>query len=156
MNVLSSGGMNDRVRLERDGAIARVCLARGERRLAKRFFRAAGRVVDQAWDMAIGGDLALPEVPGHRGLGLRISNGYAERILRAAEHDPVVAAVFGDVSDLVAPPQELVRPSFLWRVLLGNLGRTVATPDPVQPAEHQSLVLELSRRAVTKPGHTER
>jgi hypothetical protein len=73
-----------------------------------------------------------------------------------AEHDPVVAAGFGDVSDLVAPPQDILRPPFLWRVLRGNLGRTPATPDPVQPAEHQSLILELSRRAVAKPGRTER
>ncbi len=134
----------------------RECLAGGERRLARRFFRAAGKVVDQAWDMAIGGDLALPEVSGHRSLVLRITNAYAERILRAAEHDPVVAATFGDVSDLVAPPQVLVRPSFIWRVLRGNRRRPVATPDMVQPAEHQSLILELSRRAVTKSGRTER
>ena len=134
----------------------RECLAHGERRLAQRFFGAAAKTVDQAWDMAIGGDLALPEVPGHRSLVLRITNAYAERILRVAEHDPIVAATFSDVSDLVAPPQDILRPTFLWRVLRGNLRRTSVTPDPVHPSEHQSLVLELSRRAVTKPGRTER
>jgi 2-polyprenyl-6-methoxyphenol hydroxylase-like FAD-dependent oxidoreductase len=134
----------------------RECLAGGERHLAGRFFRAAGKAVDQAWDMAVGGDLALPEVAGRRTLVLRVTNAYAERILRVAEHDPVVAATFGDVSDLVAPAQDLVRPTFLWRVLRGNLRRTVATPDPVHPARHQPLVLELSRRAVTKSGQTER
>jgi 2-polyprenyl-6-methoxyphenol hydroxylase-like FAD-dependent oxidoreductase len=128
----------------------RECLARGERRLAQRFFRAAGKIVDQAWDMAIGGDLALPEVRGHRSVGLRITNAYAERILRAAERDPIVAATFGDVSDLVAPPRDLLRPRFLWRVLRGNLRPTPATSVPVNASEQESLVLELSRRAVTK------
>ena len=54
---------------------------------------------------------------------LRITNAYVERLLRVAEHDPVVAAAFGDVSDLLAPPQEVMRPRILWRVLRGNLRR---------------------------------
>lgn len=109
----------------------RECLAHGERRLAQRFFGAAAKTVDQAWDMAIGGDLALPEVAGHRSLVLRIANAYAERILRVAEHDPIVAATFSDVSDLVAPPQDILRPTFLWRLLRGNLRRKSVTLDPV-------------------------
>jgi len=105
----------------------RRCLEGGRQRLAKRFFRAAGKVVNQAWDMAVGGDLALPEVPGDRPLMLRITNAYVERLLRVAEHDPVVATAFGDVGDLLAPPQEVMRPRILWRVLRGNLHRTPAT-----------------------------
>lgn len=100
------------------------CLERGEQRLAHRFFRAAGKVVGQAWDMAVGGDLALPEVEGRRPLVLRMTNPYVERLLRVAERDPVVAAAFGDVGDLLAPPQEIMRPRILWRVLRGNLRRT--------------------------------
>jgi 2-polyprenyl-6-methoxyphenol hydroxylase-like FAD-dependent oxidoreductase len=98
----------------------RRCLERGEQRLAKRFFRAASKVVKQAWDMAVGGDLALPEIDGDRSLVLRITNAYVERLLRVAERDPVVAAAFGDVGDLLAPPQEIMRPRILWRVLRGN------------------------------------
>jgi 2-polyprenyl-6-methoxyphenol hydroxylase-like FAD-dependent oxidoreductase len=114
----------------------RRCLEQGERRLAQRFFRAAAKVVDQAWDMAVGGDLALPEVPGHRPLVLRITNAYVERLLRVAEHDPIVAQAFGDVSDLLAPPQEVLRPRILWRVLHGNLRRrpVTATGPPEQAA----------------------
>ena len=104
----------------------RRCLERGRQRLAKRFFRAAAKVVNPAWDMAVGGDLALPEVPGHRPLVLRITNAYVERLLRAAEHDPIVAGAFGDVGDLLAPPQEVMRPRILWRVLRGNLRKAPA------------------------------
>jgi 2-polyprenyl-6-methoxyphenol hydroxylase-like FAD-dependent oxidoreductase len=101
----------------------RRCLERGDRRLAKRFFRAAGKVVKQAWDMAVGADLALPEVPGDRPLALRITNAYVERLLRVAEHDPIVAAAFGDVGDLLAPPQAVMRPRILCRVLHGGASR---------------------------------
>ena len=113
----------------------RRCLEGAEQRLAKRFFRAAGKVVDQAWDMAVGGDLALPEVEGHRPLALRLTNAYVERLLRVAEHDPIVAAAFGDVGDLLAPPQEIMRPRILWRVLRGNLRRApVTATDPAAAA----------------------
>jgi 2-polyprenyl-6-methoxyphenol hydroxylase-like FAD-dependent oxidoreductase len=99
----------------------RRCLERGGDRLARRYFRAAARIVGPAWDMAVGGDLALPEVPGRRPVAVRIANAYVERLLRAAERDPVVAAAFGDVSDLLAPPRHVMRPRILWRVLRGNL-----------------------------------
>ena len=80
-------------------------LERGEPRLAQRFFGAVGKVVRQAWDLAVGSDLGLPEVEGHRSLGLRLTNAYMERLLRVAEHDPIVAAAFNDVADLLAPPR---------------------------------------------------
>ena len=45
----------------------RDCLERGERDLARRFFRAASVAVDHAWELSVGADLALPEVRGARG-----------------------------------------------------------------------------------------
>jgi len=109
----------------------RRCLERGEQRLAQRYFRATAKVVGQAWDMAVAGDLALPEIEGHRPLMLRMSNAYVERLLRVAEHDPIVAGAFGDVGDLLAPPQQIIRPRILWRVLRGNLRRApVMTTEP--------------------------
>jgi 2-polyprenyl-6-methoxyphenol hydroxylase-like FAD-dependent oxidoreductase len=108
----------------------RRCLEQGERRLARRFFRAAGKIVKQAWDMAAAGDLTLPEVPGDRPLAVRISNAYIERLLRVAEHDPIVAAAFGDVGDLLAPPGEVMRPRILWRVLRGNLREAASHGTP--------------------------
>jgi 2-polyprenyl-6-methoxyphenol hydroxylase-like FAD-dependent oxidoreductase len=104
------------------------CLEQGEKGLAQRFFSSAAKVVDQAWELAVGGDLALPEVEGARPLMVRLSNAYVERLLRVAEHDPVVASAFNDVCDLVAPSTEVMRPRILWRVLRGNLRRA---PRPV-------------------------
>jgi 2-polyprenyl-6-methoxyphenol hydroxylase-like FAD-dependent oxidoreductase len=101
----------------------RRCLERRAGDLGRRFLRAAAKVVDPAWDMAIGGDLALPEVEGDRPLGVRLSNAYVERLLRVAERDPVVATAFGDVSDLLKPPTHVMAPRILWRVLRGNVRR---------------------------------
>jgi 2-polyprenyl-6-methoxyphenol hydroxylase-like FAD-dependent oxidoreductase len=95
----------------------RRCFERRDGRFARRFFRAAEKVVGPAWDMAVGGDLALPEVEGDRPLILRLTNAYVERLLRVAERDAVVAAAFNDVADLLAPPQTIMRPRVLWRIL---------------------------------------
>jgi 2-polyprenyl-6-methoxyphenol hydroxylase-like FAD-dependent oxidoreductase len=127
----------------------RRCLQRGEHRLGHRFFRAAGKVVNQAWGMAVGGDLALPEVPGHRPLPLRIANAYVERLLRVAECDPIVAGAFSDVSDLLAPPWEVMRPRILWRVLRGNLRRgpvTATEPSTAAAANIASVTVQPTRR----------
>jgi 2-polyprenyl-6-methoxyphenol hydroxylase-like FAD-dependent oxidoreductase len=85
-------------------------------RLSRRYFKASGKIVDIAWDLAIGSDLSLPEVAGDRPIATRLSNVWVERVLKAAEHDPYVAEVFGSVTDLLAPPVVLMRPLFVWRV----------------------------------------
>lgn len=95
----------------------RRCLASGREHAATRYFKAAARIVDVAWDLAVGGDLALPEVVGERTFATRISNAWADQVLRAAERDGWVATVFGSVTDLVAPPTVLLHPRFVWRVV---------------------------------------
>jgi 2-polyprenyl-6-methoxyphenol hydroxylase-like FAD-dependent oxidoreductase len=91
-------------------------LSSGRDEVPQRYFKATRRIVDVAWDLAVGSDLSLPEVDGHRSPITKVSNVWAEQILRAAEHDPYVAEVFGSVADLVAPPSVLMRPRFVWRV----------------------------------------
>ena len=101
-------------------------LASGEDRLSQRYFKASSRIVDIAWDLAIGSDLSLPEVAGERPILVRLSNAWAERILTAAEHDPHVAEVFGSVTDLLAPPTVLMHPRFVWRVARSRAKKQVA------------------------------
>jgi 2-polyprenyl-6-methoxyphenol hydroxylase-like FAD-dependent oxidoreductase len=99
----------------------RDCLARGPKDLAPRFFKTAGRRIEVAWQMAVGGDLALPEVGAPRPLPSRIFNAYINRVLSTAEHDWTVAERFIQVSSLLAPPTLLVKPSTLRRVLFAGL-----------------------------------
>jgi 2-polyprenyl-6-methoxyphenol hydroxylase-like FAD-dependent oxidoreductase len=103
----------------------RRCLASGERRLGRRFFREARKVVDHAWRMAVGADLALPEVDGPRSRSVRAINAYMGRLQRVAEHDPVVAEAFIRTIGMLEPPTHLMRPAVALRVVRG-----VTSPPP--------------------------
>jgi 2-polyprenyl-6-methoxyphenol hydroxylase-like FAD-dependent oxidoreductase len=114
-----------------EAAALRQSLSASSDRLSRRYFKASGKIVDVAWDLAIGSDLSLPEVEGERPLLIRLSNAWADRILKAAEHDPYVAEVFGSVTDLIAPPTVLMRPRFVWRVARNkHQGTTRSSPIP--------------------------
>jgi 2-polyprenyl-6-methoxyphenol hydroxylase-like FAD-dependent oxidoreductase len=101
----------------------RDALARGDRGLARRFFRAAAKPVNMAWQAAVGADLALPQVTGPRPLPVRIVGAYVARALPAAEHDPLVARQFLRVASLQDPSMRLFRPAVALRVLGRNLSR---------------------------------
>jgi 2-polyprenyl-6-methoxyphenol hydroxylase-like FAD-dependent oxidoreductase len=108
----------------------RECLKRGPRGLARRFLRAATRHIEHAWQMAIAGDLALPEVDGDRPLSVRVLNAFTERVLTVAESDPVVATAFGNVVGMVKSPPHLMRPAVALRVLLGGAGKDASAAVP--------------------------
>jgi 2-polyprenyl-6-methoxyphenol hydroxylase-like FAD-dependent oxidoreductase len=97
-----------------------AALAGGEDGVARRFFRAAAKVIDAPWQLAVGGDLALPTVPGPRPLAVRIINAYIARLQRAAEHDAQVALAFIRVLHLVAVPASLFAPWVFLRVMFGG------------------------------------
>lgn len=84
--------------------------------LHRRFFPAAAKAIDIPWQLAVGADLALPQVQGPLPLPLRIVNAYVARLQRAAVHDAEVAAAFGRVMHLLAAPGSLFAPGILWRV----------------------------------------
>jgi hypothetical protein len=58
---------------------------------------------------------------------VRVINAYVNRVLIAAERDPVVAEQFLRVASLQDPATKLLRPSTARRVVLGNLRRR---PEP--------------------------
>jgi hypothetical protein len=70
-----------------------------------------------AWQFAVGGDLSLPQVEGHRPLAVRLSNKYIERLQTAAETDRTVAEQFARVVALVDKPTSLLRPNMLRRAV---------------------------------------
>ena len=86
-------------------------------RRAVRYFAATAKIIDVPWQMAVGGDLALPQVPGPRPFPVRLINAYIGRVQKAAVDDPVVAAAFVRVMHLLAPPPTLMAPALIWRVL---------------------------------------
>lgn len=56
-----------------DALVLRDCLHRGDGDLSRRFFRATAKKIGVAWQLAVGSDLALPEVAGPRPVSMRIT-----------------------------------------------------------------------------------
>lgn len=99
-----------------EAIVLRDCLRRGEKDLARRFFRSSAKTIRIAWQSAVGSDLALPEVEGTVPLSMRLSNAYLERVLTASETDPAVMLQFLRVLGMVDSPAKLFSPSFMFRV----------------------------------------
>ncbi|MFE5559502.1 FAD-dependent oxidoreductase [Streptomyces sp. NPDC056544] len=98
-------------------------LAQGRDQLPRRFFKTAARRIEVAWQMALGSDLSLPEVPGPRPLPVRVLNAYFGWLMTAAEHDSALTQEFVKVSSLLSPPTILLTPATIGRVVVGNLRR---------------------------------
>jgi flavin-dependent dehydrogenase len=96
-------------------------LERGIQPQPHRFFADLARVVDVPWDIAAGGDLVFPGVPGRRTLKVRLISAYLARLHAAAAHDAHLASAFVRVIGMVAPPQSLLAPGVALRVLRGTL-----------------------------------
>lgn len=93
-----------------------------------RWFRDLAGVVDVPWEMAAGGDLVFPGVQGRRTTKVRLLNAYLARLHAAAARDASLAHAFLRVVGLVAPPESLLRPGVVLRVLRNGLGSAASTP----------------------------
>ena len=98
-------------------------LRRGSRDLAQRFFKQAAKIVDAPWSMAAGNDLRMPEVAGPRTPMVRFLNWYVSQLHVGAQSDPSMAMAFQNVKNLLAPPQSLLEPRMIVRVLSAALAR---------------------------------
>ncbi|WP_018908142.1 FAD-dependent oxidoreductase [Salinispora arenicola] len=81
------------------------------------FFTDVARVIDVPWEISAGGDLDFPGVTGRRTLRVRIGNAYLARFQYAATKDARLTNAFMRVAGLMDPPQALMRPEMLLRVL---------------------------------------
>jgi 2-polyprenyl-6-methoxyphenol hydroxylase-like FAD-dependent oxidoreductase len=104
------------------------CLLAGSNDLARRFFRAAARIVDIPWDIAVGNDLRHPQVKGARPPMLRFINWYIGKLHLAATRDSTLATTFLKVVNLMIPPPSLLRPAIAWRVWRGNWRPALSVP----------------------------
>ncbi|MEQ1763344.1 MAG: FAD-dependent monooxygenase [Pyrinomonadaceae bacterium] len=98
-------------------------LAAGDRNLAHRFYKRAAAIIDTPWEIAVGGDLKLPETPGHRSLKTRFINWYIGKVQQCAQTDEAATVAFIRVAQLLDPPESLMRPSMMRRVLKGAIVR---------------------------------
>jgi 2-polyprenyl-6-methoxyphenol hydroxylase-like FAD-dependent oxidoreductase len=104
------------------------CLRDGADDMARRFFRAAAKPIGVAWQLAVGGDLSLPEVQGPRPLSVRLMNRYVHRLQAAAANDRVVGERVSRVIAFVDSPMRLLQPNVAFRTATLAHGRRKNRP----------------------------
>ena len=103
-----------------EAMVLREHLGRAEGPDARRFFRAITPIINTPWDISAGADLGFPGVEGERTLKVRLGNKYMARLHDAATRDARVTEAFFRVAGLIDPPQALMRPGLMRRVLGGS------------------------------------
>ncbi|HEX6195957.1 MAG TPA: hypothetical protein VFZ37_08605 [Jiangellaceae bacterium] len=92
-------------------------------RIGPRVLRRTKAVVDGAWSLSTGSDLADPAVEGPRPLSWRLISAYLNRVMPVAYHDPAVAHALFSVNALIDPPPRLMRPAIAARALTRRRNR---------------------------------
>jgi len=110
----------------------RDVLNAGAEDLAPRFFKAAAKIVDTPWDIAVGNDLRHPRVEGPRPAMVRFINWYIGKLHLAARNDATLATAFLKVANLMSPPPALLSPAIAWRVWRGNRRAAAVTSSAVE------------------------
>ena len=108
----------------------------GIRRASQRIQRANAAAATPAWEIAVSGDRRHADPGGYSpGLLSRVRKRYMAHVLAAANVDPTVARRLFDVLSLSAPPDSLLSPATLIRVLVKwHLPTSPATND--HPPHH--------------------
>lgn len=118
-----------------EAEVLRDCLCVGDRNLPRRFYGKSANKIRVAWRTAVGSDLMLPQVPGRRPLFVRAMNSYMDRVLTAAETDPLVAQQFFRVVQMLDGPSALFRPHLLRRMAKPGMTRG-RNPRPINGSAH--------------------
>jgi len=116
-----------------EASVSRDCLSHGTNDLPRRFFKAAARRIRQAWQLAAGGELALPEIGGAQPLATRLFNGYVDRVLTAVEFDAAAFNQFARVTGLIDPATRLPRPALMWRAATAKYRGRQRNSQPAEP-----------------------
>jgi 2-polyprenyl-6-methoxyphenol hydroxylase-like FAD-dependent oxidoreductase len=95
--------------------------------LERRYFRAAGKLVAEAWQTSATNDLRFPEVPGKLSLADRLVGVYVSRYRAAASVDPVLGQAFLRVANMIDKPVKLLAPGHVVRVFR-SAGKGVRAP----------------------------
>lgn len=94
---------------------ARALGAHVRKGLTRAYQRDVARINAVAWSMALGADLAFPQVEGRRTPAVRLLGRYVDRLQAHAEHDARLGGAFLRVMSLIDPPTALFRPSVVAR-----------------------------------------
>jgi hypothetical protein len=115
----------------------------GSRAFTKQYFRAAARIVNTPWSIAVGGDFAYPGTKGRKPFGTDVLNRYMDRVIRAGQCDDDVVIRFNEVVALVRSPNALLAPSFVLRVLVRARQADRAGRDSQLPASTEHATIDV-------------
>jgi 2-polyprenyl-6-methoxyphenol hydroxylase-like FAD-dependent oxidoreductase len=90
-----------------------------DRSFSRSYFKAVARVVAAPWSIAVGGDFVYGGTKGKKPFGTDFLNRYTDKVVLAGQRDDVVVERFNEVISLVRPPESLLSPPFVARVLVG-------------------------------------
>ncbi|GAA0400182.1 FAD-binding monooxygenase [Microbispora corallina] len=131
-----------------ESLVLRRHLSEGSLPDPRAFFRDIAREIASPWELSAGADLGYAGVEGRRTPKVRLINAYVSRLQRAAVHDSALGNAFIRVAGLIDPPQALLRPGTVLRVLRHG-GRApepaVATEPAAQPVD------QLAAQPVAQP-----
>lgn len=86
-------------------------------KVARLHYRRAARIVDNPWRIAAGADFTHPQTSGPKPLGTDVVNRYIAKVMLASHVSPHVQSQLIRVQNLLAPPQSLMAPRTMIRVL---------------------------------------
>lgn len=96
------------------------------------FFADISSVIDVPWEISAGADLAYPQTEAKRSAKVKMGNAYMAKLQVAATRDSEITKTFMRVAGLVEPPQALMKPSMILRVLRKGKPDSIAPPaDPM-------------------------
>ena len=110
-----------------------------------RFFKDIASVIDIPWDIAVGADLAFPQVPGPRSAKVLLVNASLPRLHAAAVDDGALAVAMIKVIGLKSRPEGLLRPDRVLRVLRGSLRRLAHPEATASPRSGPAAASESNR-----------
>jgi 2-polyprenyl-6-methoxyphenol hydroxylase-like FAD-dependent oxidoreductase len=134
-----------------------------DRRFARRYFKAASKVVAAPWSIATGSDFAYPDTVGRKPPGTDLINRYMDRVTIAAQHDDEVCLRFNEVITLLRRPEALLAPRFALRVrraarrgpVLAELERFIGSGADQSVHEGDERVAQGADRVEVAGGHRE-
>jgi 2-polyprenyl-6-methoxyphenol hydroxylase-like FAD-dependent oxidoreductase len=89
--------------------------------LVERFYKAASKVIDIPWGIAVGNDLKMPQARGKRTLVGRLLGWYIGKLHKLGHRDAQASVAFLRVAQLLDEPSALLQPKLALRVLTGGL-----------------------------------
>jgi 2-polyprenyl-6-methoxyphenol hydroxylase-like FAD-dependent oxidoreductase len=109
-----------------EALILRDCLTQGDENLPRRFFGLAAKEIGVAWQTAVRSDLALPQIAGNRTMSVRLSNTALDRMLAAAQTDPVAVQRFLRMMNMVGPRPQSFHPATVLQMITKPRPSTLA------------------------------